>query len=513
MKQIQIIIKTLSVSLAVLAVTCCEPKHYEVAGGVQPKDIIPAPVEYSVQLGSIGTDELTNLPEKVRISESAVRRRLKGRKLEDWQLRSTYWLEIGRKGVKIEAADQEGVFYARQSLKMLESLDSSVVFCTILDWPRFRYRGILLDESRHFQGKEFVKKQLEMIALFKMNRFHFHLVDNPGWRIQIDAYPRLTQLTAWRPQAEFWDWEVDEIGGEFVEEGTPGAYGGYYTKQDIAEILAFAEERYIEVIPEIEMPGHNYETRAAYPELACSLPEAEMPDKWELCPGKESTYEFLEEVLLEVFEMFPSEYIHIGGDEAGKRNWERCPDCQARMKAEGLESVEELQSYMIRRMDRFAHEYGKRIIGWDEILEGGLAPDATVMSWHGTQGGLQAIAEGHDVIFTPTHYYYLDYHQDPNQYRAAGRYVPLEKVYSFDPMEERIPEADAHHVLGVQGNLWTEHVREAWHAEMMLYPRAFAIAETGWSPATRKDYPNFERRVSAFSEVARTMGYNVYRRP
>ena len=484
--------------------------YVKVPGVSGPGDLIPAPVEYSVLPGCIRADGLTQLPEEVLLSESALREQLQGRKLADWQLKSAYWLEVGKKGVRIVAADAEGVFYARQSLKMLASLDSSIACCTILDWPRFRYRGILLDESRNFQGKEFVMKQLDMMALLKMNRFHFHLVDNPGWRLQIDAYPRLTQLTAWRPEPDFWDWEKDEVGGDFLEEGTPGAYGGYYTKQDIAEILAFAAERHIEVIPEIEMPGHNYETRAAYPELACSLPEADRPDQWELCPGKESTYEFLEKVLLEVFDLFPSEYVHIGGDEAGKRNWERCPDCQARMKAEGLENVEQLQSYMIRRMERFAHAHRRRIIGWDEILEGGLAPDATVMSWRGTAGGLRAIAEGHDVIFTPTTHYYLDYHQAPDQYRAAGRYQPLENVYAFDPLEEGVSESDAHHVLGVQGNLWTEWIHEAWHAEMMLYPRAFAIAETGWSPAARKDYPDFERRAAAFSSVARTLGYTVY---
>ena len=484
--------------------------YVKVPGVSGPGDIIPAPVEYSVLPGCIRADGLTQSPEEVLLSESALREHLQGRELADWQLKSAYWLEMGKKGVRIVAADAEGVFYARQSLKMLASLGGAVTCCTILDWPRFRYRGILLDESRNFQGKDFVLKQLEMMARLKMNRFHFHLVDNPGWRLQIDAYPRLTQLTAWRPEPDFWDWEKDEVGGDFLEEGTPGAYGGYYTKQDIAEILRYAAERHIEVIPEIEMPGHNYETRAAYPELACSLPEADRPDQWELCPGKESTYEFLEKVLLEVFDLFPSEYVHIGGDEAGKRNWERCPDCQARMKAEGLENVEQLQSYLIRRMERFAHEHGKRIIGWDEILEGGLAPDATVMSWRGTAGGLRAIAEGHDVIFTPTTHYYLDYHQAPDQYRAAGRYQPLENVYAFDPLEEGISEADAHHVLGVQGNLWTEWVHEAWHAEMMLYPRAFAIAETGWSPAVRKDYPDFERRAAAFSSVARTLGYTVY---
>ncbi len=499
----------------------------------QQTNLIPAPAEYKVCKGFAKLSKC-----KVVKSEKALLHRLEGRELADWQLKSAYWLELGKKGVRIVAADEEGVFYARQTLKMMESLDSTVSCCTILDWPRFRYRGVMLDESRHFQGKDFVKKQLEMMALLKMNRFHFHLVDNPGWRVQIDAYPRLTNLTAWRLEAYFWDWEKNEIGGPFVEEGTPGAYGGYYTKQDIAEILAFADERHIEVIPEIEMPGHNYETRYAYPELACSLPGGGK-DPWELCPGKESTFEFLEKVLLEVFDMFPSQYIHIGGDEARKNNWKLCPDCQARMKAEGLKSAEELQSYMIRRMERFAHEHGKRIIGWDEILQGGLAPDATVMSWHGIEAGLKAVKEGHDVIFTPTHYFYLDYHQDPAQFRPVGRLVSLEKVYSFEPLTflpsspERDPsqpplkgeeltfvepcfspfKGELERVLGVQGNLWTEHVQDAWHAEMMLYPRVFAIAETGWSQAENKSWPDFERRASVLSNVARQWGYTVYPLP
>ena len=497
----------LAMCCALVAIACGTQRQEGCGAG--PADLIPAPVEYQVGNGCFQTTELARLAPEVKISGKRLQKRLKGRNLADWQLREAYWLEIGKKGIRIEAADEVGAFYALQSLKMLSGLDSAVSYCTILDWPHFRYRGIMLDESRNFQGKEFVLKQLDMMAMLKMNRFHFHLVDNPGWRLQIDAYPRLTQLTAWRPQADFWDWEVDEIGGEFVEEGTPGAYGGYYTKQDIADILSFADERHIEVIPEIEMPGHNYETRAAYPELACSLPAAERPDQWELCPGKESTYEFLENVLLEVFEMFPSEYVHIGGDEAGKRNWERCPDCQARMKAEGLQSVEELQSYLIKRIERFAHEHGKRIIGWDEILEGGLAPDATVMSWRGTEGGLKAIAAGHDVIFTPTQYCYLDYHQGP-QYRAVGPLLSLEKVYSFDPLGEGVDESDAHHVLGLQGNLWTEHVHEAWHAEMQLYPRAFAIAETGWSQPDKKDFRDFKRRSDAWGRVACDMGYTLY---
>lgn len=500
----------MGVGLSLMLLLACAPKENQPAP--RPAQLIPAPVELIAGTDSICANKLTNLPQKVDISEKALRSKLEGHELTDWQLKAAYWMEIGKRKVKIVAADKEGVFYAQQSLKMMASLDSMVNCCTILDWPRFQYRGVMLDESRHFQGKEFLSKQLEMMALLKMNRFHFHLVDNPGWRLQIDAYPRLTQFTAWRPVPYFWDWEVNEIGGDFVNEGTPDAYGGYYTKQDIAEILAFATERHIEVIPEIEMPGHNYETRAAYPELACSLEDGG-PSKRELCPGKESTYTFLENVLLEVFELFPNEYIHIGGDEAGKKSWAICPDCQARMKDEGLKNVEELQSYMIKRMERFAHEHGKRIIGWDEILEGGLAPDATVMSWRGTNGGMKAIAEGHDVIFTPTHYCYLDHHQDPEQYHRAGRHLPLEKVYSFDPLQEKIAEEDVHHVLGLQGCLWTEHVLEAWHAEMQLYPRVFAIAETAWSPAEKKNWPDFEQRAANLSKVARDWGYNVYVKP
>ena len=274
----------LAAGFAMMLLLACGEKNNQ----PQPAQLIPAPVELIVGTDSISADALTNLPQKVCISKRTLLRRLGGEELTDWQLKSAYWMKIEKRRIKIVAADEEGVFYARQSLKMMASMDSMVTCCTIVDWPRFQYRGVMLDESRHFQGKEFIFKQLEMMALLKMNRFHFHLVDNPGWRMQIDAYPRLTQFTAWRPVPYFWDWEVDKIGGDFVDEGTPGAYGGYYTKQDIAEILAFAAERYIEVIPEIEMPGHNYETRAAYPELACSLEDGG-PSKRELCPGKEST--------------------------------------------------------------------------------------------------------------------------------------------------------------------------------------------------------------------------------
>ena len=472
-----------------------------------PADIIPVPVQYSTRTGSIESRRLLKETPTVRLSSRALLRKIGKHGLKDWQLQSAYCLKISKKGAQILAASEEGVFYARQSMLFMALQDSSVACCTVVDWPRFRYRGLMLDVSRNFRSKEFVKKQLDMMSRLKMNRLHLHLDDSAGWRLQIDTYPRLTSYAAWRPFAEYLDW-YNKPG--FAEQGSPGAHGGFYSKKDIAEIVAYAAKKHIEVIPEIEMPGHNLETIAAYPALSCRRPDGSPAGpSHEVCPGNEFTYEFFQNVLAEVFEMFPSKYIHIGGDEAGKGLWKSCPVCRAKMQEEGLESPEELQSYMIKRIERFANSRGKRIIGWDEILEGGLAPNATVMSWRGTQGGIMAVAAGHDVIFSPTSCYYLDYHQGPH-FRAVGAFQPLEKTYAFDPLAEGIPEESAHHVLGVQGNLWTEQIFEEWHAEMMLYPRAFAIAETGWSPSSGKDFGDFMRRAAAWAAVCRAEGYTVY---
>ena len=471
-----------------------------------PGDIIPTPVKYTV------SDALTRLPEAgdidIVIGKKSFFSRIKRFNLEPWQVKSAYYLELTPEGMRVEAADQEGVFYAFQSVYMMNFISPQIHCCQILDFPRFRHRGMMLDVSRNFQPVEFVKRQLDMMALLKMNKFHFHLVDHPGWRIQIDKYPLLTSFSAWRTKDDWQDWIND--GQRFLSQDDPGAQGGFYSKKDIAEILAYASERHIEVIPEIEMPGHNFESIAAYPFLSCLDPEGKehLKNVQELCPGNEQVYDFLENVLSEVFEMFPSKYIHIGGDEAGKGNWEKCPVCQAKMKAEGLENVEQLQSYLVKRMEKFVNDHGKTIIGWDEILEGGLAPNATVMSWRGTEGGHKAIAEGHDVIFSPTQCYYLDYQQASDQYRAVGPLQPLRQTYSFEPIDENIAPENVHHVLGVQGNLWTEFVNQWWHAEMMLYPRLFAVAETGWSPRMEKDYSRFRTRAVALNKVLDYLGYN-----
>ncbi|MBO6160574.1 MAG: beta-N-acetylhexosaminidase [Bacteroidales bacterium] len=473
-----------------------------------PKDIIPAPVQYEITQGTTRLPQAKDMD--IRIGEKKFFSRIKGFGLEDWQVKSAYYLELTPKGLHIEAADQEGFFYAIQSAYMMNFVSPDIQCCKILDWPRFRHRGMMLDVSRNFQPKEFVMKQLDMMALLKMNRFHFHLVDHPGWRIQIDKYPLLTSFSAWRTKNDWQDWIAD--GQRFLDRKDPAAEGGFYTKKDIADILAYAAARHIEVIPEIEMPGHNFECIAAYPYLSCMDAEGKEHLKrvQELCPGNEQVYEFLQNVLKEVFAMFPSKYIHIGGDEAGKGNWAKCPVCQAKMKAEGLKSVEELQSYLIKRMEKFANDNGKTIIGWDEILEGGLAPNATVMSWRGTEGGHKAIADGHDVIFSPTQCYYLDYMQARDQYRAVGAYQPLKQTYSFEPIDENIAPENVHHVLGVQGNLWTEFVNEQWHAETMLYPRLFAIAETGWSQPEKKDYDAFRTRAMTWNKVLDYLGYCHY---
>lgn len=489
--------------VAVLVTTTC------VMAQSGPKDIIPAPFHYEVTKGTTSLPEAADMD--IRIGSKKFLSRIKGYGLEDWQVKSAYYLELSPKGLHIEAADYEGFFYAIQSAYMMRFVSPEIQCCRILDWPRFRHRGMMLDVSRNFQPVEFVKRQLDMMALLKMNKFHFHLVDHPGWRIQIDKYPLLTGFSAWRTKDDWEDWIKD--GQRFLDRNDPAARGGFYTKKDIAEIIAYAADRQIEVIPEIEMPGHNYESIAAYPFLSCMDPDGKdhLKGVHELCPGNEQVYEFLENVLTEVFEMFPSKYIHIGGDEAGKGNWAKCPVCQAKMKAEGLGNVEELQSYLVKRMEKFVNDHGKTIIGWDEILEGGLAPNATVMSWRGTEGGHKAIADGHDVIFSPTQCYYLDYHQAADQYRAVGPYQPLKQTYSFEPIDENIAPENVHHVLGVQGNLWTEFVNQWWHAETMLYPRLFAIAETGWSQPQRKDYSSFRDRAVTWNKVLDYLGYNHYK--
>lgn len=418
-----------------------------------------------------------------------------------------YLLDITPQGIDIKATTPQGLYYGIQSLKALALNSKQLTTCHICDAPRFEYRGILIDISRHFRTKEFLMRQMDVMAELKMNRLHLHLTDAAGWRIEIESYPRLTSFAAWRMPDTWKEWWYGERG--HVEMGTPGAYGGYLTKEEARELVAYAEERYITIIPEIEMPGHSDEVIAAYPELGCSHKPKNQGD---LCIGKEATFEMMQSILDEIIEIFPSEYIHIGGDEAGKNTWPECEDCQRRMADEGLESVDELQSYMIERIEKYLNARGRQIIGWDEILEGGLAPNATVMSWRGEEGGLAAAAAGHKVVMSPHAYCYIDAPQDApySQPESIGGYLPLEKVYSYDPAPEGMDKSVSDYILGVQANLWAEFIVTDDHYETMLWPRAMAIAEIGWSNAERRLFADFRQRAVKIVDRMLEKGYKPF---
>ena len=460
-----------------------------------PEVIVPVPEKYVL---SEGTYTFEGVP---RVDARIVPSRFDGR--ED------YSLEVNSRGVVIRAGGEAGLFYARQTLAQMTS-DGAVTeirCCRIEDSPRYAYRGLHVDVSRHFRSVDFLKKQMDAMAFFKMNRMHLHLTDAAGWRLEIEAYPRLTRFAAWRPEALWKSWWNG--GRQYADEGTEGVYGGYYTKEDIAELVSYAAERHIELIPEIEMPSHSEEVLAAYPELGCT---GEAYKDSDFCVGNEDVFTFLETVLTEVMEMFPSEYIHIGGDEAGKEHWKTCPKCLRRMQDEDIADVDGLQSYMIRRIGSFIASKGRKMIGWDEILQGGLAPGAVVMSWRGTEGGIEAMSQGHDVIMTPGRYCYLDHAQDApfREPESIGGYLPLDSVYVYEPVEARMPQDRIHHILGLQANLWSEYIPDDAHAEYMYWPRAFAIAETAWSVPERKNLKDFRRRALNMLELMKRRGYNVF---
>ncbi len=418
-----------------------------------------------------------------------------------------YSLTVNPKRIDVVASSEQGAFYAIQTLLQMTQMGElrTIDCCTVADEPRFPYRGLHFDVSRHFFSKEFLIKQIDAMALLKLNRMHLHFTDGAGWRLQIDRYPRLTSFAAWRPAKTWQEWAKCKT--KYCDQNDPDAHGGFYTKDDIREVLAYAESRHITVIPEIEMPGHSEEAVAAYPEVSCDG----TGKGGDFCPGKEATFQFLENILSEVIDLFPSHYIHIGGDEAGKSAWKTCPDCQRRMKEEGLNSLDELQSYLIRRIEKFVNSKGRDIIGWDEILEGGLAPNATVMSWRGTSGGIKAIKAGHDVVMTPGELY-LDHTQDApfKEPMSIGGYGSLQVTYDFNPVDPSITQEELKHLLGVQANLWTEYVPTPEHAEYMYYPRTFAVAETGWSRAEDKNYEKFRPRAVELCNILQKLGYKTF---
>ena len=381
----------------------------------------------------------------------------------------------------------------------------------ISDAPRFRYRGILLDVARYYFPPEFLTKLVDLMALYKFDVLQLHLTDDQGWRIEIKKYPLLTQVGAWRKESM-----VVRDGEQYVGDGKP--HGGFYTQDQIRELVRYAAARHVTIVPEIEMPGHAGAALAAYPELACTSGPFAVSTTWGVhedifCPS-ERTFAFLEDVLTEVMQLFPSQYIHVGGDEVPKTRWKASPIAQDLMRREGLKNEEELQSYFIKRIERFLSAHGRRLIGWDEILEGGIAPEATVMSWRGIEGGIAAAQQGHDVIMSPTDHAYLDYYQgDPEtEPRAIGGFLPLDSVYAWEPVPNALTPSQASHILGAQGNLWSEHVPTATQAEYMLFPRMLALSEVFWSPKELRNWSSFLARVPAQLTRLDALGVN-YRVP
>ncbi len=449
---------------------------------------------WTLELGTLATDQ--NIPSDCIL----LTRREADAALGD----EGYQLMVGPKDVIICAAQPAGVLYGVQSLRQMlplgwDGVDSSaeslpLQAMIIKDSPRYAWRGLMLDVSRHFFDVDFVKKYIDLLALYKLNRFHWHLSDDNGWRIEIKKYPRLTEVGAWRIEAD------------------GSHYGGFYTQEQIRDIVAYAAARHITIVPEIDIPGHSMAALASYPELGYDdgktyvVPPVggfHLP----LNVGRPVVYEFVNNVLDELCDLFPGPWFHIGGDEVGKKYWESAPECQELMKRENLASLDELQSYFIRQVETHLNSRGKRMIGWDEILQGGLAPNATVMSWRGTKGGIAAAQENHDVVMSPTDYCYIDYRQAEYETGFGKRTLTLEKVYSFNPTPAELDAAQARHILGVQGNLWTERIETPQRAEYMALPRACAIAEAGWSAMDRRDWTDFQQRLNAQYRLLSALGY------
>ncbi len=486
--------------------------------------IIPQPVRVEAQSGSFVIDAHTS----IRVTASAENT---AQHFAEWLRRATgfalpvssesgtinllidasvnggdegYSLQVTPDHITIRAMTETGLFYGTQTLRQLLPVEAesstpstgitwSIPGVTVEDSPRFSWRGMHLDVGRHLFPVEFIKKYIDLMALHKLNTFHWHLTEDQGWRIEIKQYPRLTEIGSQRAASPY-------PADRKTLDGIP--YGGFYTQAEVREVVAYAQERNITVVPEIEMPGHAVAALTSYPELGCVGHGYNVRTFWGIaedvfCAGNEDVYTFLENVLDEVLALFPSEYIHIGGDECPKIRWQSCPKCQTAIQREGLADEHELQSYFIQRMEKFLNMRGRRLIGWDEILEGGLAPNATVMSWRGSKGGIEAASEGHDVVMTPNIHCYFDYYQSEdteNEPPGIGHYLPLENVYAFNPVEG-VPEDQAHHVIGGQGSVWTEYIPTSQLVEYMAYPRAVALAETVWSPSSALDYDDFLHRL------------------
>ncbi len=452
-------------------------------------------------------------------------------KKADNSIAGAYRFESGKGGVTITAATPEGVFYGMQTLIQLLPLEKKAVLpvqaVDITDEPRFAYRGAMLDVGRHFFPVDFVKKYIDYLALHKMNYFHWHLTEDQGWRIEIKKYPLLTSVGGFRNGT---------IIGRFPGKGNDEkVYGGFYTQEQIKDVVAYASARFITVVPEIEMPGHGSAAIAAYPELSCFPDEPtytyfpkkstwagdttgkKVQQTWGVfddvfCAGNEYTYKFLQDVINEVMPLFPGKYIHVGGDECPKNNWKKCPTCQQRIKESGLKDEHGLQSYLIQRMEKYLNTKGKTLIGWDEILEGGLAPNAIVMSWRGEEGGIAAAKEKHTVIMTPGSYVYLDHAQSkPEDSVTIGGFTTLEKIYSYEPIPAVLTDAQAKYVLGAQGNVWTEYMAYPSKVEYMIFPRLSALSEVLWSPKAIKSWEGFKAKTPSLYQHYKMWDTNYFK--
>ena len=444
--------------------------------------------------------------------------------------REGYELTVDRSSVRLTAATQTGIFYGKRTLEQLMT-DKGIPCVRVSDRPRFAYRGMHMDVSRHFFPKSQVLKMLDEMARYKLNVFHFHLTDNGGWRIRIDKYPRLTAEGAFRTQRDWYAW-WDRNDRRYLPEGTPGAYGGYFTKEDIREIVTYAAERHITVIPEIEFPAHSDAVFIGYPELCCT---GKPYTTGEFCVGNEQVYTFMEDVLTEVMELFPSKYIHIGGDEARKVAWATCPKCQALIERERLDGIQGLQPYMIARIQDFLASKGRVMVGWDEILHNELHSETLVMSYRGQKGAIEAANRGNYAVMTPGEVLYFDWYQaDPHtQPRAMGGFSPIRKMYGFHPVPdtpakaadnesiirgefvspdsvEYIYDGGKEHVIGVQGCTWTEFIETEKHLEYMIFPRLLAVSELAWTPRERREWNDFRRRINVHVSLLHARGINAF---
>ena len=420
--------------------------------------------------------------------------------------KEAYVLNVSAKKIDIQASTGAGAFYAMQTLLQLmpapmsgdQKISTAITVpnCNISDEPRFSYRGLMLDVGRYYFKVEDIKRFLDVMAIYKLNTFHWHLTEDQGWRIEIKKYPLLTKISSVRNETMLGHYRDKKYDGK--------PYGGFYTQDQIREVVAYATSKYIDVIPEIEMPGHSQAVLAAYPQFGCNPDKIyQVATRWgvseDVLAPREETFAFLQDVLTEVMDLFPGQYIHIGGDECPKTQWKESRFCQDLIKKLGLKDEHELQSYFIRRIDKFVTSKGKKLLGWDEILEGGLSPNAMVMSWRGVKGGVEAAKQNHDVVMSPNSFFYLDYYQSDSKTEplAIGGNLPLSKCYSFEPDLPELTAEEAKHVVGIQANVWTEYINNIEYAEYMTYPRALALSEVAWSPKAPKDYPAFKKRLEA----------------